>query len=374
MANPEHLNILRQGVELWNKWRVENPSTLIDLRGAELKDTDLKGANLSHSDLDGARFSGADLTGANLWYAELTNTHFEEARLVSARLNASIGGEPRFDKADLSYADTSNSILGASSMRGAILVGAIMWHTDWSHSNLEDADLTRADLRSTNLSRTYLSGANFDHARLGHTVLGDTDLSKVKGLDSCEHFEPSILDISTLARSGRLPLPFLRGCGLPDTYIDYLPSLLNDPIQFYSCFISYSSKNHEFAERLYADLQNKGVRCWFAPEDLRIGDKFRQRIDESIRLHDKLLLVLSEDSISSAWVENEVESALEREHNAKRLVLFPIRIDEAVVNTQMAWAASLRRQRHIGDFTSWKNHDAYQQSFDRLLRDLKVLG
>jgi hypothetical protein len=40
----------------------------------------------------------------------------------------------------------------------------------------------------------------------------------------------------------------------------------------------------------------------------------------------------------------------------------------------MAWAASLRRQRHIGDFTSWKNHDAYQQSFDRLLRDLKVLG
>jgi len=373
MANPEHLNLLRQGVELWNKWRIENPRILIDLRGAELNDTDLKGANLTHSDLEAARFSGADLTGANLWYAELTNTHFEEARLVSAKLNSSMGGEPRFDKADLSDADLSTSILRASSMRGAILIGAVMWHTDLNYSRLGDADLTRADLRSTNLSRTYLSGANFDHARLGHTVLGDTDLSNVKGLDSCEHAEPSILDISTLARSGRLPLPFLRGCGLPDTYIDYLPSLLNDPIQFYSCFISYSSKNHEFAERLYADLQNKGVRCWFAPEDLRIGDKFRQRIDESIRLHDKVLLVLSEDSISSAWVENEVENALEREHNAKRLVLFPIRIDEAVVNTQMAWAASLRRQRHIGDFTSWKNHDAYQQSFDRLLRDLKVL-
>jgi hypothetical protein len=88
-------------------------------------------------------------------------------------------------------------------------------------------------------------------------------------------------------------------------------------------------------------------------------------------LHDKLLLVLSEDSISSAWVEDEVESAIEREHNEKRLVLFPIRIDEVVVNTQVAWAASLRRQRHIGDFTNWKNHDDYQRGFDRLLRDLK---
>ena len=61
----------------------------------------------------------------------------------------------------------------------------------------------------------------------------------------------------TLERSGPLPLAFLRGVGLPDNLIDYLPSLLNQPIQFYSCFISYSAKDQEFAERLHADLQNK---------------------------------------------------------------------------------------------------------------------
>jgi hypothetical protein len=99
----------------------------------------------------------------------------------------------------------------------------------------------------------------------------------------------------------------------------------------------------------------RGVHCWFAPEDLKTGDRFRQRIDESIRLHDKLLLVLSEDSILSSWVEDEVESALERERNEKRLVLFLIRIDDAVKNTQKAWAASLRRQCQIGDFTNWKD-------------------
>jgi hypothetical protein len=164
---------------------------------------------------------------------------------------------------------------------------------------------------------------------------------------------------------------FLRGCGVPDEFIEFSRSLSGRAIEFYSCFISYSSKNQDFAERLYADLQNKSVRCWFAPEDLKIGDKFRQRIDESIKPHDKLLLVLSEHSIASPWVEDEVEAALEREHREKRLVLFPISLDAAVWDSDRAWAASLSRQRHIGDFSRWKDHDSYTKAFDRLLRDLK---
>ena len=75
-------------------------------------------------------------------------------------------------------------------------------------------------------------------------------------------------------------------------------------IQFHSCFISYSSKDKHFAQRLYVDLQAKGVRCWFAPEDMKIGDEIRVRIDESIRLHDKLLIILSENSVNSTWVED----------------------------------------------------------------------
>jgi hypothetical protein len=78
--------------------------------------------------------------------------------------------------------------------------------------------------------------------------------------------------------------------------IDYLRSLLNQPIQYYSCFISHSTKDQEFAERLHADLDNKGVRNWYAPEDLKIGDPFRQRIDDEMRLHQKLLVILSEHS------------------------------------------------------------------------------
>ncbi|MCH7641183.1 toll/interleukin-1 receptor domain-containing protein [Patescibacteria group bacterium] len=91
--------------------------------------------------------------------------------------------------------------------------------------------------------------------------------------------------------------------------MDYRPSLINVPINFYSCFISYSEKKRDFARRLHEDLLNEGVRCWFSPEDLKIGDKMRPAFDRAIRIHDKLLLILSENSIGSEWVKKEVELA-----------------------------------------------------------------
>src|SRR5262249_44229411 len=152
----------------------------------------------------------------------------------------------------------------------------------------------------------------------------------------------STVGIDTLFKSkGKIPEAFLRGCGVPDALKAYLPSLIGsmEPIQFHSCFISYSSKNRDFAERLHADLQAKGVRCWFAPEDLQIGEKFRQHIDTAIRVHDKLMLVLSAHSLASDWVESEVEAALDMEGREKRIVLFPIRLDDAVLESPVAWAS-----------------------------------
>ena len=143
-------------------------------------------------------------------------------------------------------------------------------------------------------------------------------------------------------------------------------------MDFCSCFISYSSKDDEFAQRLHADLQAKGVRCWFALEDLKIGDKFRITIDETIRVYDKLLLVLSHHSVQSDWVEKEVETAMEKEREQSRTMLFPIRLDAAVMEIKTGWPADIHRTRHIGDFTNWKDHDAYQKSVERLLRDLKA--
>jgi uncharacterized protein YjbI with pentapeptide repeats len=187
---------------------------------------------------------------------------------------------------DLSEANLSMADLVVANLRGA---------------NLNGANLSGVNLGATNLSDAYLDECNFERASLHETILSDVDLSRCKGLELISHHGPSPIDIRTLQRSGPLPLVFLRGVGLPDKLIDYLPSLLNQSIQLYSCFISYSSKDEEFVRRLHADLQDKGVRCWFAPEDMKIGAKILDTLDQAIRLRDKILLVLSEAS-ARGWM------------------------------------------------------------------------
>ena len=228
-----------------------------------------------------------------------------------------------------------------------------------------------ADLGGATLCGARLRHADLETSRLWDTAFGNVDLSGAKGLSKCDHWGRSIVDASSLAQSGPLPLKFLRGCGLPDELIDIAPALRGNVLQFYSCFISYSHKNEDCAQRLHADLQDKGVRCWFAPEDLTIGGRTRRVIFEEIRVRDKLLLVLSRDSVESEWVGDEVEAALEEEKRRKQDVLFPVRIDDSVMETNSDWAAKIRRTRHIGDFTNWETHADYQKAFERLLRDLK---
>jgi hypothetical protein len=279
----------------------------------------------------------------------------------------------------LTEADLSSTKLAYTNFTDSILIGAkLNWahlgRTDFTGTDLTDADLTNSFMYRAIFSGK-LSGADFTGATIALCYFNLLDLSNVKGLDAVKFMGPSAIDIQALYRSnGKISEAFLRGCGIPESFITQIPALIAsvEPIQFYSCFISYSSKDQEFTDRLYADLQNAGVRCWFAPEDLKIGDEFRNKIDESIRLHDKLLLVLSENSVTSPWVRDEVEAAFERERKENRIVLFPIQIDNSINDITTGWAAAIRRTRHIGDFRNWKNYDAYRKSFDRLMRDLKA--
>jgi hypothetical protein len=353
MANDEHVAILKKGVDAWNTWVGEHPKVVPDLSRENLTNAHLPGANLF-----GATLIETNLTGANLSRAKLIFANLIGAKLTGANLSG----------ADLMLSNLSDAIL-----TDAILTGdANIREANLSRTNLSGANLTDAILIGTILCRANLTEANLTGARLHRTVFAATVLTKVKGLDQCHHVGPSSIDLQTLERSGPLPIAFLRGMGLPDDFIDYLPSLLNTAIQHYSCFISYSSKDQTFADRLHTDLQNKGVRCWFAPHDMRIGAKIIDAIDEAIRVREKVLLILSESAIASDWVEGEVTRALDEERDRKQIVLFPVRIDDAVMQTSEGWARLLRGQRNIGNFFGWKEDDSYQKSFDRLMRDLRV--
>ena len=220
MANPEHVKILKEGVEAWNQWRKDNS----DVR------PDLSEADLSRAHLDFAYLGGADLTWANL-----TGTGLSRAGLTGADVT------------------------------GARLIGA-----DLDEAHLRGASLKRANLTEADFGVADLNNSDFTHAFVGFTVFAGNDLSAVKGLETAVHTGPSTIGIDTIYKSkGNIPEAFLRCAGVPEDFITYMKSLAGNPIEFYSCFISYSSKDDDFARRLHADLQHNGVRCWFAPEDLK---------------------------------------------------------------------------------------------------------
>jgi uncharacterized protein YjbI with pentapeptide repeats len=401
MANPEHLVLLlKQEIAIWNHWRKDHPAMQPDLHEAHLSEANLSEANLSGADLNGAYLIEANLRGADLSNANLVGAHLSEADLSNANLiGASLSGA-YLNRAHLRGASLRDTHLSGINLSGADLSLAKLTKADLSSADLSKANLSKADLSKTNLiqarlsgallrdanlcearlsaadlSSADLSGADLHKASVGRTLFGNVDFRHVRGLQAVTHHGPSTIGIDTIYRSqGQIPENFLRKAGVPETFLTNMRALVKSmsPIDYYTCFISYSSKDQAFTDRLYADLRRNGVRCWFALEDMKIGDEIRTRIDESIRVHDKLLLVLSEHSISSIWVKDEVEAAFEKEAQQGTQVLFPIALDETIKHTDQAWAATIRRRKHIGDFTMWKQHDNYQQALEHLLRDLKA--
>jgi uncharacterized protein YjbI with pentapeptide repeats len=329
MANPEHLEKLNEGVAAWNRWRKQNAKISPDLSAASLGKRDLEGVNFAGTDLSSADLCSADLSAADLRYANLNKARLIETGLFQANL---------------------------------------------AEARLGEADLTGALILEANFSGTELTDTNFHEANVGGgTIFSGNNLAEARGLDTVEHLGPSTISIDTIYLSeGNIPERFLRGAGVPEDFIASLKLLDLRETEYYSCFISYSTKDFPFAEQLHRELRSHNVRCWFAPEDLKIGDRFQEKIEQSIQAHDKLLVVLSKNSINSSWVEREVQAARAKEEESGTTVLFPISLDETFKGAAQAWAADIRRTRQIGDFHKWKDHDSFQKSLDRLLRDLRA--
>ncbi len=348
MANSNDLGILEnalaeKNISLWNNWvrahftldeyRIFNRDTL-PMLGYPV---DLSGAELPRANLEGIILFGANLRGANL----------AGARLAAAQIS-----ETSFVQADLSR---------------TVFIGAT-----FTVVNLEQANFQNASLRNTTFERVNFARTDLMGAEIGRSVFIGEDLSAAQGLSAVKHQSPSSLDFDTLYRSGgNIPEVFLRGCGVPETMITFAKSLVGKPIQYYSAFISYSSQDEHFARRLHNDLQMNGVRVWFAPEDLKIGETIQDSIDRAIHVYDKLIIVLSQNSIDRAWVRHEFARAVEKENQRGKTVLFPIRLDDAVFETTEQWAYEIRK-RHIGDFRNWTNPLLYQNAMNRLLRDLNA--
>lgn len=356
MANAGHLKIVRLGPEVLAEWREAHagPMDLVDanlvdanlvganLAGANLRDAHLSGSNLRGANLRGANLRGAHLRGvqlarANLARADLAGAHLRAASLAGANLN-----EANLSRANLAGADLSDANLVAASFADASLGDANLDRAKLNGANIRGASLGGAHLRGADLRGAVLSESDFSDADMTHARFGSTsiccDVTRSLGLETCQHSGPSAVAHSVLLRKTSNPWPerFLRGVGLTDAEIDFVRSFAANPIEFYSAFISYSSKNDAFAVKLHDALQARGVRCWLDKHEILPGDKIAAKIHEGIRLWDKVLLCCSEASLSKEsgwWVTNEIERAIEKERTLQRdrgretLAIIPIDLD-----------------------------------------------
>ncbi len=346
----------------------EDECSGLDLHGAKLRNANFSGANLNAANLIWAKLRDINLSGANLWDAKL-----DRANLTGA---------------NLSWANLDEARLIGANLAGANLCGA----------NLHWAKLESAVLRGTELADSDLSGATLDA-----TIFGDVDLSKINELETVNHQGPSTIGADTLAKSkGRISEKFLRGCGMSDFEIEQVklanPDLTNkeitdigykiielrfnrNPVEFYSCFISYSHRNKAFARCLYDYLQDHGIRCWLDEKQMLPGDDIYESVDRGIRLSDKVLLCCSKHSLTSWWVDTEIDSAFEKERQLmkerkkKVYALIPLDLDGYMFE---AWQSGKNRpvlSRLAADFKGWEEGDeSFEQQFENVVKALRSDG
>lgn len=231
----EALKLLKGGVEgteAWNRRR-DAGEEIPNLEGANLEGADLGGADLSDANLSEANLIGANLEGADL------------------------------NKANLNQAD--------------------FWYANFCEANLREANLSEANLNGAILRQTTLDGARLPETRLAYVLISDCDLSGVD-LTNVVHIGPSDISTHTLIKSkGKIPEIFLRGCGLSPWEVElcrlYDDSLTaeevsellstkvflarsNGAFDIGGVFISYSTKDAKFAEKIRSSLYDAGASVW----------------------------------------------------------------------------------------------------------------
>lgn len=352
MANPAHVDLVRQlGARAINDWPIEEMGMRLDLTDADLRGLDLSGANC------GMTFK------TDRWFAEANGTKHGVGRVTAS--------------VTLLNADLRDACLASASFQNTMLTGV---------------DFRGADLHGTNFTGSHVANAKFQQAHAWGTLWCNLDLRQAVGLEEVQHGAPSEIGMQTLVRSlGAIPEKFLRGCGLSVWHTklqrlfdptlsansvsnllieEIFPARTDGPLFLGGSFVSYSHKDAPFVDKLDASLSSLGVPVWRDVRNLVAGP-LESQIFEAIRLQDAVIVVLSENSITSDWVEAEIDQARKREKSENRTILCPVALDDAWQSkaaSSVLWRTLT--EKNILDFSSWRTK-AYTAVFDRLVAGLK---
>jgi uncharacterized protein YjbI with pentapeptide repeats len=373
------------------------PGFINQLRAHPAALSHIEGINFSGHDLTGVDFTGATIISCDFEQCDLSQACFESASLqtVSFRGAVLVGCDFRLTRmlgcklkdSELEDSTFRDAILFGCSFRRSSMSSVDLLNCYMSHTDLSDASLRGAEMVFTNACEVIFGGTDFSGARFYGTVLAQCyNLDEAHGLAEIEHLGSSTMDVNTFkASAGELPDAFLLGIGLTGDEIQNLRAMYSVGIRFYSCFLSHADPDQEFADHLRKDLIANSVSCWHYRHDIQGGKHWRTQVQTAIKLHDKVVLICSENSVVRQNVVDEIITAIERERETGEQKLFPIRLDDFILDLDILDIADAAmesgrwredwvryvRSYHIPDFSGWKDHDSYQREFQKLIRDLK---
>ncbi len=376
MADPQHLSILKRGVDSWNTWRRHTGDS------PDLSDAELPGADLGRFNLDGARAPGADLDRADLRLADLRGADLAGANLADCDLTGAVLAEADLYDADLSGTDLSGADLeGAclsearlldADLNQARLIGAQLDLADLAAANLrlcdlEDADLRAANLRGARLFAANLAGADLVGARLHSaslrcTLLVDLDLSRAKGLSCAQHHGPSSIGTDTLAKTaaalaaveGRLVEieTFYRDAGVEQHLVEYYRHRLGVAPGLAPCYIVHYADDRGFASLLHDELQARGVTCWLSP-----GGHGTPAVQAARARGLKVLLCVSRRALRSLWAREQPAFASDGMFDSVRDVLRIVDLDGELAEGWGGAGADRLRELIVADLSRLESED-----------------
>lgn len=388
MPNRQHLDIFKSGYAKWNRWRTENPEIRPDLSDADFSFLDLSNYDLRGVDFQNSKFNNSVICEGDFCNCDLTDTYFMSAFIPELKLkgasllNTSFYYATMFG-ADFSHATLQNIDFGHADLHGSKMSHASLTNVDLNQVDLTGTDLSNSILIDSDLRNAIFNGTNFEKTKIhrcqiGRTVFASLNLSTANGLNSVLVTAPCSIDFQSLKASKNLSKTFLQKIGLPELYIDYLPEFYMDALTFYPVFLSHSSKNKDFARKLYEALIAKGVNVFIDEKKIKPGDDIYESLSKGIAYYDKMILVCSKDSLAESWwVDRELDRVLAKERElmkerGKRInLLIPIRIDDYIFEWDGAKKEEINRY-HIGDFREWQNEINFEKALNDLIHALNV--
>ena len=405
MADMDQVQIVRKGRDAVAGWREEHPGETMDLYNSYMSHVRIPMVDLSGADLRESDFMGAMLRRANLSGCYLNPVHFYRADLREIDLSGTLMNRANLrganlQGANLEGADLDSAILSDANLTGANLKRADLSRCNLDRANLTDADLTDAVFHGAALTRTDLSGAQlngtdfysaifndcptvgtkFSGSIVGYTVFQNCDLSQAEGLDEIRHDAPSTLGVDSLIRcGGTLPELFIRGVGSPDTLIEFQNTIAgSDPLSG-DIFISCADADIAFAETLQIGLRRNGIRCWVFSQKSRGNALVDRRstseeeeIERWVRHYKKLIVVGSAVGMETEVIRTDITQATERQQSDDEWMLYIIAPDSTLIQPQGRAMRNITYEHIIYDLQGQsEGSEEYVGELTRLAEDLK---